>query len=169
MHGSNIVYSTFKRLKSILSNDILFVLRQDLQRHKIKQLSRETFFSAACTTRLSAASGAPIFVGTRFSRGISSSTWHTCFRVRADDRGKNASGSPSYRKVLRAHVLSRCANARRRWKIFGRGGNEKPDIRAWCEWFFCNSYFTLRSSLFFMRAQDLDMNVFNPPGKKTYR
>lgn len=57
-----------------------------------------------------------------FSRGISReiSTWHMCFRIRASDRGKSRLVHPSYRKVLRAHELSHCANAHRRCRIFGR-------------------------------------------------
>lgn len=131
---------------------------------------RAEHFSLQRARRLRNASSAAIFVGTRFSRGISSSTWHTCFRARADDRGKNASGSPSYRKVLRVHVLSRCANTRRRWKIFGRGGNEKPrHTRVMRMIFFFATVILLYDRPFFSCAHRIRTSVFNPSGKKTYR
>jgi len=105
-------------------------------------------------------------VGTRFSRGISSSTWHTCFRVRADDRGKNASG---YRKVLRAHVLSRCALTRVGDGRYSAATEMKSPAYARDANDFFVTVILLYDRPFFLCAHRIRTSVFNPSGKKTYR
>lgn len=89
-----------------------------------------------------------------------------CFRIRASDRGKSRLVHPSYRKVLRAHELSHCANAHRRCRIFGRDGNEKFDIYTQR---YANDFFKTVILLYdhplFSCAHRIKTSAFNPPGR----